>query len=354
MSAITQPTALPNPLRGTLFDTRSALGIPVDILLFGTRLIIEGDPQDAVAPRISMQAKEARLREVFDRAPLVLDLPGGVVCELPQDQDARSMRALRAQLATPPGMVERLTRSNRGLAAVAVAFAAFLVFAYTVLIPQAAVTFASWMPQEYADTLDTAVMRYLDDGMLRPSRLPDARREVIAKRFDQLKLPPEVQEPRHEVVLKFRAAPRIGANAFALPGGTIVVTDELIRLAPSDDAVLGVLAHEMGHVAHQHGLQNLVRSTALGLFFAVYTGDFSAVAAAAGTLIAQTKYSRDAEREADDYALAVMRANGISPVAMAEMFRKFMEQERDQQPVPEFILTHPATEERIKRFEAAR
>jgi Zn-dependent protease with chaperone function len=345
---------LPQALHGTLFDTQRALGVPVDVLLFGNRLIIEGNQNDALAPRLSMQVRDVKLREVFAHTPLVIDLPGGANCEIAQNQDPRSLKALRASLQAPLGVVERLTHSNAGLAAVGLVFVTFLVFAYTVLIPTMAVTVANWMPQQYADQLDGAIMRYLDSGTMRASRLPVERKEALSRRFENLKVPDHLQKPQHEVILQFRSSPTIGANAFALPGGTIVITDELIKLTPNDDAILGVLAHEMGHVAHQHGLQNWVRSTALGLFFAVYTGDFSTVAAAAGTLIAQTKYSRDAEREADDYAMDVMRASGIAPAAMAEMFRKFMEKERDQQPVPEFILTHPATEERIKRFESAR
>lgn len=345
---------LPRPLQGTLFDAQSAQGTPVDVLLFGNQLILEPADLSGSAQRMSVQVRQARMREVFARTSLAIDLPGGALCEIDALQDARAAAALRSKLEAPPGIVTRLTRSNSGLIFVGLTFAAFLVFAYSVLIPQLAVAFVSWMPQKYADKLDSAVYNAIAKEYLRPSQLSGNLQAEIFARAEQLKIPPPLQDIARPLRIKLHHAPKLGPNAFALPGGTIVVTDQLVRLAPSTDAVLGVIAHEMGHVSHQHGLQNIAKSTALGLFFAVYMGDFSAVGAAAGTLITQTKYSRDAEREADEYALAVMRANGIAPTAMADMFRKFLEKERENDPIPEFLLTHPATEDRIKTFESAK
>ena len=81
--------------------------------------------------------------------------------------------------------------------------------------------------------------------------------------------------PRHRLV--FRKS-RIGPNAFALPGGTMVMTDQLVELVDHDDAVLtGVLAHELGHLQARHGMRMLVQATAIGAVSSLVFGDFSAL-----------------------------------------------------------------------------
>ena len=103
------------------------------------------------------------------------------------------------------------------------------------------------------------------------------------------------------VTLHFRNAPDIGANAFALPGGDVVVTDGLVELATSPEQVAAVVAHELGHVAHRHGLRNMVQASILAALVSYWTGDFSSLATAGATAVLSAAYSRDFEREADDY-----------------------------------------------------
>ncbi len=64
------------------------------------------------------------------------------------------------------------------------------------------------------------------------------------------------------MTVEFRASPIIGANAFALPGGIVIVTDQLMQLAEHDDEILAVLAHEIGHVKHRHVLRGLPQDSA--------------------------------------------------------------------------------------------
>src|SRR5438094_7952747 len=94
--------------------------------------------------------------------------------------------------------------------------------------------------------------------------------------------------------LEFRQS-FIGANAFALPSGIIVVTDDLVRLSRSDDEVLGVLAHELGHVKHRHTMRRLLEGSATALIIAGGTGDLASTtspAAAAPAARLQTTYPR--------------------------------------------------------------
>jgi Tfp pilus assembly protein PilF len=150
--------------------------------------------------------------------------------------------------------------------------------------------------------------------------------------------------------LEFRASPVIGANAFALPSGIIVMTDELVKLSRDDREVLAVLAHELGHLHHRHIMRGLLESSATALVIAGVTGDIASttsLAAAAPTLLLRAKYSRDMEREADRYAVEMMKQAGLEPryfgTLLARMERKSGGRRRG---IPDFLSSHPATEER--------
>jgi Zn-dependent protease with chaperone function len=165
----------------------------------------------------------------------------------------------------------------------------------------------------------------LERYMLKPSRLsaPEQREWTERFKFAIDKAYPQGGAPRYELV--FRGS-RIGPNALALPGGTIVITDELIDMAReagplADDMVVGVLAHELGHVRHRHGMQSLISASVLGMVAGSVIGDYSGALAAVPTWVGQAKYSRDAERQADQEALHVMRAAGHSPLAMVQFFK---------------------------------
>jgi Zn-dependent protease with chaperone function len=150
--------------------------------------------------------------------------------------------------------------------------------------------------------------------------------------------------------LEFRAAPAIGPNAFALPAGIIVVTDELIGLAQDDEEVLAVLAHELGHVRHRHTMRHLLQSSATALIIAGVTGDVASatsLAASAPALLVQTKYSRDFEREADRFAIDLLRKAGIGPQHFAAILARLETKRKGKTGViPTFLSSHPPTEER--------
>jgi Zn-dependent protease with chaperone function len=139
--------------------------------------------------------------------------------------------------------------------------------------------------------------------------------------------------------------PRV--NALALPGGQIVVFTGLITEAGSADEVAGVLAHEMQHVLHRHGLRQLVRRLggAAVITLATGGGDLAGLAGRADELV-QLSYGREQESEADRDGLALMHRAGLPPAAMASFFERLQRQPPDD--VPEFLSTHPDTARRIE------
>jgi Zn-dependent protease with chaperone function len=165
--------------------------------------------------------------------------------------------------------------------------------------------------------------------------------------------------PQYRIVFRRLGVP----NAFALPGGCIVVADEIVALAPQDDAaLLTVLGHELGHLQERHGMRGIVRASLFSAVAAWYLGDISGVAAGAAAGFTSLSYSRGAEQSADRYALRLMHDNGISTRPAAELFRRLADLQPDRTAgstvapgrgaeMPEYLSTHSDVRGRIALFE---
>ena len=143
-------------------------------------------------------------------------------------------------------------------------------------------------------------------------------------------------------------------NAFALPGSRIVLTKKLIETADAPDEVAGVLAHEMGHVYHRHAEAQIVRAMGIELLLKIASGGGDTVSGIAG-LLAILRYSRDAEREADSFALEELTKAAIDPLGLKRFFEKMVKLEGENGSsggifgtMSDMMSTHPVTEDRIK------
>lgn len=143
-------------------------------------------------------------------------------------------------------------------------------------------------------------------------------------------------------------------NAFALPGGRIVILRGLIDFAESPDEVAGVLAHEMGHVTHRHGTEGIVKSLGLAFFFGVMLGDLgSGIVGLAGETLVSTSFSREAETEADQEALTLLQGAGLSAEGVSRFFARLEETYGDMPAALALLSTHPSNESRAQRFAGA-
>lgn len=163
--------------------------------------------------------------------------------------------------------------------------------------------------------------------------------------------------------LHFYIANDPAINAFALPGGYMVINSGLILRAERADELQGVLGHELSHVTEQHGLRAIIRSTGIYLVAQTLMGDASGLLAAlanAGPLLLNQKYSRDFERDADAKGYALLRRAGINPQGMVDFFQVVLaEQKKQMEKIKDdkarkameaaqgFIGSHPETAERI-------
>ena len=140
-------------------------------------------------------------------------------------------------------------------------------------------------------------------------------------------------------------------NAFAAPGGHIVIYRKIIDDASSAEELAGVLAHEMAHVELRHSTKSLIRDIGLGFTLSLIFGDIGTLESAT-KLLSQMSYSREDERAADLHAKNTLNAINISPKGLQDFLRLVAEEELDIEFKGSEFLTylssHPDTEERIK------
>ncbi len=145
-------------------------------------------------------------------------------------------------------------------------------------------------------------------------------------------------------------------NAFALPGGYIVVYTGLLRAAETPEQVAGVLAHEISHVTRRHGMQRIAQSLGVIAGIQLLFGDVSGLAAVAVEVLregALSSYGREAEQQADMDAVRRLARASIDPRALASFFKVLQDEQAGALSMPEFLATHPDLDRRIKEVNAA-
>jgi len=280
-----------------------------------------------------------------------LYLPDGGTCELP---DGPLVRQLEGE-GRPSQVLHRWETSLK-LAFVALVLTVGVVWGFIQYgVPLMAETAAHALPPATEEVLGRESLALLDGALFIPSTLPDTRQTEIRTVFDQVCVALEEQE----CVLIFRSSPQMGANALALPGGLVVVTDQFVELVEDEQELAAVLAHEVGHVKGRHILRRIFQNMGSGLIVATLTGDLTSVSALAATLPAVmvvTKFSRDMEREADDVAAEYLRSQGLSTEPFVTILGKLQSSHQPQGQggseggVSDYFSTHPGTQERIERM----
>ena len=162
---------------------------------------------------------------------------------------------------------------------------------------------------------------------------------------------------RQNITYHFKVVDTEVVNAFAIPGGYLYVNIGLIRAAENESELAGVIGHEIGHVVGKHGVKQMTRQLGLAAVAQLALGEnqsklkqMVAGLAANGVLM---KYGRDAEREADRYAVQEMYDAGIDPEGMATFFEKLLKLQKGKPSKLEQIFsTHPPTAERIAAVRA--
>ncbi|VTU41103.1 Metalloprotease LoiP precursor [Variovorax sp. PBS-H4] len=340
------------------FDGHSSRPQAARLCVEGNALVIAPAPGDASA---SFKVPLAQLRwpERTRHGGRLLNLPQGASV---QALDVAAWDAWVAQLGRGESWVVRAQQNWRGVALALALLLAATAALYQWGLPWVARGVTAAVPAGVDAAIGAEVLASIDESMLTPSALAPEEQERIRRTFARLVLAAH-PEGAPAWKLEFRSArdKRLGPNALALPGGTIVLTDELVQLMPGDpDAVLGVLGHEFGHVRLRHAMRQLVQASAVGFAVSAAFGDYGTLIGSAPVLLATLGYSRDAEREADAESVRLLRAAGISPRVMIGFFEAVERwragQKRaglDDDVIGLAFSSHPATAERMAFFREA-
>ena len=330
---------------GTYFDGRDGRAHRVTVRRVGlAHFIVEGEnvrrggaiAHLTLTPRL---ARVARTLEFADGARLQLAVDAPI--------DAWFPSAGRLEK-----LVDRLERHVRAVAAAMLICVGALAGGAIWGVPWLADRIASRIPPQVEHALGEQVLSSLDNFGVKPSAIDEERRNELVQRFAALA---QGLDGASAYRVEFRNAPGIGANAFALPGGTVVVTDQLVAVLGDDREFDAVVAHEIGHQQHRHVLRQTLRGSFVAIVAALFAGDVSsasAVVVAVPTFLLSSHYSRGFEEEADAFAFDLLSRHAESP----HWFTRAMgalQQAHPQRGRFAYLSSHPQTDERIAAAETA-
>lgn len=326
------------------FDGMTAAVQVVTLTLDGEWLKMRGEVMAHEWP-----LREIKVSERLGDTPRRIELPDGGHCEV---TDHAALDVLLQQGGYRNGWLDGMQHSMRWALISAVLIIVSFVAAYRYLLPWGAEVVAHSIPPNMLQKMGASSLQTLDKLMLEPSKLDAKRQQALRAAYAKLAALPDAKLAYH---IEFRSAPQIGPNAFALPDGNIIMLDELVALTKNDDEVLAVLAHERGHVEQRHALRMVLQSSAVGLVMTWYMGDVSSLLATIPAMMVQASYSRDMEREADEYAARTLQLNAKSPCLLPDILRKLEAAHAKRQAeavnnkegsVMDYLASHPATQER--------
>jgi predicted Zn-dependent protease len=327
-------------LEGQYYDGRQPIAVPARLEFTGGEATLTADQVFAhfaidklnVSPRIG-------------KTDRFIALPDNGQFQCPDHAFLDSLPQASPSEGPVAWLEERWRVALSGVAIIA----CILLAGYFYGLPAAAARIAAHIPVETEQALGRQALAWLDEnGWFKPTSLDKTTQQDIKDGFDKLRSDLPLKD---HYQLEMRASKIMGANAFALPGGTIVITDDMVLTADSPEEVQAVLAHEIGHVELRHTLRSVLQNSAVAVAAAVTSDAASLSVAVAGlpVLLAQTKYSREFEAAADDFAFKLLKQKGYSPAAFASLMERLAEKHGQEERAFAYVSTHPVTEERVKR-----
>ena len=254
-------------------------------------------------------------------------------------------------------------------------------------IPFVSKQIADRLPEEASQYMGQGVLDIMDEQWFSETTLSKKKQTELQRLFNDLKTN---IDGSHYYKLIFRNGGSIGANAFTLPDGTIVFTDELINLTDNNLDIAAIMLHEIGHLKNRHSLRATIQQSGLAIFIIAITGDVStssSIITAIPFMLVKSGFSQDMETEADSYALNYMQKYNIDPEHFANMMEKLQASFSDEyhsclkeskkpdaaiqcinlavkqnklndkeqsKELLDYFSTHPGAKERINRFRMAR
>lgn len=261
----------------------------------------------------------------------------GATLFVPGPRFARALAKLAPQLTAKAQRWKSATPWLWGAAA-----AVLVAFAVWMANWSPARTVATMLPDNIRKGMGEQVLASMTRG--RTVCKAGAGRDALDRLTGRLSSAAGTKKPFNVVVVDWGLV-----NAFATPGENIVLTRGLLEAAKGPDEVAGVLAHEMGHGLEMHPETGLVRAMGLAAAAELMLGGSGGTLSNVGILLVQLSYSRDAEHEADDHALSILRNAGISAKGFAAFFERMRKTEKGGSGIGQMLSTHPDTGKRLSK-----
>jgi len=331
-------------LKARLFDKQSSGFDEVTLEFCENELIIHTQDKS-----YNYAFDELKVSERLGDMPRSIYLGDERVCEC-EDNNSIDQELKKRRLSQGSRLIHHLeSKSIYILPALVVTIAIVFIF-LKYIVPYSAQKIAYSIPQDIASEIGTGTLQALDKVILNPSKLSSEKQEELRKDFTKMAsalkdLPP--------LKLEFRFSSKVGPNAFALPDGTIVMTDQLVVLSQNNEELLSILAHEIGHIKNRHAIRMLFQNSAVLVVIATLTGDAttaSSILSALPTMLIESSFSRELEAEADDYAMEVMKDRGIALHYFADIMTRLSEGHEESKD-GEYFSSHPITSSRIAKFQ---
>jgi Zn-dependent protease with chaperone function len=333
-------------ITGRYFDGRSSAPADATLELGSDGVLrVHGLAEPVSAPLLEVEISD-RIGNVARR----ISFPDGGVFET-HDNDAvdaaldaaRHIVGLRHGSGLVHWLESRWPVAVGSLAGVVLITVAFLVWG----VPAIANWAAEVMPASMDRAIGAGTLDVLDRAAFEPTQLPKSRQRELKTLFTRMTAS---LDDGHEYELELRDGGALGANAFALPSGIVVMTDQLVELSKSDDELRAVLAHEIGHVRGRHALRHLLQAAGVTAIATALLGDVSSISGilSAAPALLDAKNSRDFETEADTFARQWLKENNVPEASFDAILCRLTKEEGADAGKKDFdfFSTHPATGKR--------
>ena len=218
------------------------------------------------------------------------------------------------------------------------------------VLPGVAKQVAENIPLEWEKAMGEQTLASLEKvGLLTATELPQQRQNELLAKFESA-LRKADAAPLSSI--EFRKSEALDANAIALPSGILVFTDAMVEFAEDDRELLGILGHELGHIVHRHSMRHVLQNSAIALFLIMITGDVGSASTLATTMpliLAEAKFSRQFEVEADAFSVGFMKKQNLDTRYLSNILQRLGKKYGESETTGYFD-SHPSTQARVKNL----
>ncbi len=332
-------------IRGQFFDGKTSKAYDAVLESDGTHISIKTNDEYTLLATCDLKSS-CKFTPKLGMTPRIIRFKGGQQFESKAFLDIEALES-KAGLNKAFYLISGFENRWKAVAACIVGLILFVAGFVNYGIPAMAKKVAFSLPQGVMTQMGLDTEMILDQRFFTPTTLDDEKINLITQKFLAI-----VQNIGYEesFSLQFRQSKILGANAFALPSGLIIVTDKLVQTSEDIREIEAILIHEMAHVQQRHGLRSVIQNTGVFLLVSMLVGDVTSItslAASIPTLLVEMGYSRKFETEADQEVGKYFLAKGWDVKAFEDILIRITKGEPRSNGT-ELISTHPDTLKRIQ------